>query len=118
MIVDVPALPVREAANAAREGEDAEQDTTIIAAILDGTGVDCLVCQDHGKAVLCMTCGHMIACEECANGIAATTGRCPLCRRHCEPATVDQALGALIEANPTPEEAELAQRLRAMHVYP
>ena len=43
---------------------------------------NCLVCLDDIREVVIVPCGHYCLCENCANIIAKSTGKCPLCRGH------------------------------------
>jgi adenylate kinase len=40
----------------------------------------CSVCLTEAADFLCAPCGHQCGCEACLRTIAATSGRCPICR--------------------------------------
>jgi hypothetical protein len=41
---------------------------------------ECLVCLENEHDVVIVPCGHYCLCAACANTIAGSTGKCPLCR--------------------------------------
>ncbi|EQC25412.1 hypothetical protein SDRG_16739 [Saprolegnia diclina VS20] len=41
---------------------------------------ECVVCYDRPKATVCVPCGHVAVCVQCAETLRRTTGRCPICR--------------------------------------
>jgi hypothetical protein len=40
----------------------------------------CVVCLDAGKDTVLLPCRHLCLCERCANLLAASSNKCPLCR--------------------------------------
>ena len=40
----------------------------------------CVICCDSQRDAVFLPCGHLIACQPCAEQSTASTGRCPICR--------------------------------------
>ena len=41
---------------------------------------ECIVCLTNRKKIVCIPCGHMKMCKECAIKIMSKTRKCPMCR--------------------------------------
>ncbi len=44
----------------------------------------CVACQTSKKSIALVPCGHVCLCPACADQIALTTKKCPLCTRKIE----------------------------------
>ena len=54
-----------------RERDDAEA---------SWSALECVVCLDRDRSVLCVPCNHLAMCAECAKGVAGEDEECPICR--------------------------------------
>ncbi len=48
--------------------------------IFESDTMECLVCLEKEHDVVIVPCGHFCMCNECANQIKCSSGKCPLCR--------------------------------------
>ena len=54
--------------------------TPVCVAATSGIDTECCVCMEANKTHVLIPCGHVCACETCADTIMATTKICPMCR--------------------------------------
>lgn len=47
----------------------------------DEDSTDCIICMERDYDVVMVPCGHYCMCQECANKILSSTGKCPICRQ-------------------------------------
>jgi hypothetical protein len=66
--------------------EDVTQDLgemkVTVAKIYGDEDTQCKICLDADRDVVIVPCGHYCMCADCANIIAGSTGKCPICRGH------------------------------------
>lgn len=51
-----------------------------ISKVFEDESSDCIICMSSSKSVVFGNCGHYCSCEDCANKIKNSTGKCPVCR--------------------------------------
>ena len=61
-----------------------DTEALVTAATVLAETYECVVCMEHERSHVLVTCGHAVVCETCAEDIMATTRACPVCRRRVE----------------------------------